>query len=202
MMFYQLLTTLHVYQDEHKPDYWPMAREYLVWNAAISAPQFWTVDLEASALNSAIEEVYMAFFYTDASYRLCQQSNKTLFSCFVATLNATFEHKFALEDKGYGGGSENFNIPTPLRWVAKIHHVSSAENASFNPIPVPPQTSRDPHLKPICRHLTYNFCDDTSDDKATTSTTPGHSNTSNLLLPYTYNRTKKMKWKRISKLYY
>ena len=95
------------------PDYWPMAREYSVWNAAISALQFWTADLEASALNSAIEEVYMAFFYTDASYRLHQQSDKTLFGCFVTTLNAAFE--LALEDEGYENGSENFNIPTPLR---------------------------------------------------------------------------------------
>ena len=120
------------------PDYWSMARKYLVWNAAISALQFWTADLKASTLNSALEEVFMAFFYTDASYRLHQQSNKTLFSCFMTTLNATFEHKLALEDEGYESGSENFNKPTPLRRVAKIHHVSSAENASFNPTPVPP----------------------------------------------------------------
>ena len=122
----------------------------------------------------------MAFFYTDASYRLHWQSDKTLFSHFVTTLNATFEHKFAFEDEGYKSGSENFNIPTPLRWVVKIHHVSSAENASFSPTPVPPCTSRDPCLRPICRHLTYSSCDDTSDDEATTSTTPGHSNTSNI----------------------
>ena len=92
-----------------------MAREYSVWNAAISTVQFWTADPKASALNSAIKEVYMAFFYTDASYRLCQQSNETLFSHFVTTLNAAFEHKLALEDEGYESGSENVNIPTPLR---------------------------------------------------------------------------------------
>ena len=145
----------------------------MVWNAAISALQFWTADLEASTLNSTIEEVHMAFFYTDVSYRLHWQSDEILFSCFVTTLNAAFEHKLALEDKGYESGSENFNIPTPIRQVMKIHHVSSAENASFNPTPVPPQTSRDPHLKPICRGLTYSSCDETSDDEATTSTTPG-----------------------------
>ena len=156
------------------PDYWPMAREYLVWTAAISTLQFWTAPLEASTLNSAIEAVYMAFFYTDTSYRLHWQSNETLFSCFVTTLNAAFEHKLALEDEGYERGSENFNMPTPLRWIVKIHHVSSAENASFNPTPVPPHTSR------IYIHLTYSSCDDTSDDEATTSTTPDHSDTSNI----------------------
>ena len=55
----------------------------------------------------------------------------------MTTLNATFEHKLALEDEGYESGLENFNIPTPLRWFVKIHHMSSAENASFNPTPVP-----------------------------------------------------------------
>ena len=127
-----------MYTKMNTPDYWPMAREYLVWNAAISALQFWTADLEASALNSTIEEVYMPFFYTDASYRLHWQSDKTLFGHFLTTLNATCDISLHLKDKGYESGSENFNIPTPLRWVAKIHHVSSAENASFNPTPVPP----------------------------------------------------------------
>ena len=33
----------------------------------------------------------------------------------MTTLIATFESKLALEDEGYESGSENFNIPTPLR---------------------------------------------------------------------------------------
>ena len=151
--------------------------------------------------NSAIEEVYMAFFYTDASYRLCQQSNETLFGCFMTTLNTAFEHKLALEDEGYKSGSENFNIPTPLRQVSKIHHVSSAENASFNPTPVAQWTSRDPcqgpHLKPIHRCLTYSSWDDTSDDEATISTTPVAATLSIYLLRkairlllYTYKQDK------------
>ena len=43
-------------------DYCPMAREYLVWNAAITVLQFWQADLKAHALSSATEEVYTAFF--------------------------------------------------------------------------------------------------------------------------------------------
>ena len=27
-------------------DYWPMAREYSIWNAAIASLQFWTEDLD------------------------------------------------------------------------------------------------------------------------------------------------------------
>ena len=33
----------------------------------------------------------------------------------MTTLNATFESKLTLEDEGCESGSENFNIPTPLR---------------------------------------------------------------------------------------
>ena len=43
-------------------DYWPMAREYSVWNATLAALQIWTADLEAHVLSSAIEQVYNASF--------------------------------------------------------------------------------------------------------------------------------------------
>ena len=82
-------------------DYWPMAREYSVWNAAVAAVQFWTADLEAHVLSSAIEQVYNAFFYSTSTHLLHQQSDEILFGHFVTTLNATFESKLALEDEGY-----------------------------------------------------------------------------------------------------
>ena len=37
-------------------DYWPMAREYSVWNAAVAALQFWTAEPEAHVLSSVIEQ--------------------------------------------------------------------------------------------------------------------------------------------------
>ena len=45
--------------------YWPMAREYSVWNATVAALQFWTADLEVHVLSSAIEQVYkyLLLFY-------------------------------------------------------------------------------------------------------------------------------------------
>ena len=92
-------------------DYWPMAREYSVWNAAVAALQFWTADLEAHILSSAIEQAYITFFYSTSTHLLCQQSDEVLFIHFVITLNAAFESKLALEDEGYESGSENFNIP-------------------------------------------------------------------------------------------
>ena len=72
-------------------DYWPMAREYSVWNAAVAALQFWTADLKAHILSSVIDQVFNAFFYSTSTYILHQQSHEILFSCFVTTLNATFE---------------------------------------------------------------------------------------------------------------
>ena len=59
-----------IYINMDATDYWPMAREYLVWNAAIAALQFWTADLNAHTLSSTIEEVYSAFFYTASAHTL------------------------------------------------------------------------------------------------------------------------------------
>ena len=141
-------------------DYWPMAREYSVWNAAVAAVQFWTTDLKAHVLSSAIEEVYRTFFYSTSTHILDQQSDEILFSHFMTTLNATFKSKLALEDEGYDSGSENFNLPTPFQRTSKIHHVSNVENASFDPVPVTPHSSRELWLKPVCRRLTYRSSDD------------------------------------------
>ena len=51
-------------------DYWMMAREYSIWNAAIASLQFWTADLDMITLSTTIEEVYLAFFYTTSTYIL------------------------------------------------------------------------------------------------------------------------------------
>ena len=150
-------------------DYWPMAREYSVWNATEEALQFWTADLEAHILSSIVEQVYNAFFYSTSMHLLCQQSDEILFSCFMTTLNATFESKLALEDEGYESGSENFNIPTPLRRTSKIHHVSSVKNASFDPDPVTPHGTgtQESHCRPVCRCLTFNSSEEDDVDTPT-----------------------------------
>ena len=72
-------------------DYWPMAREYSVWNATIASLQFWTADLDPVTLSRATEEVYSAFFYSTATHKLHQQSDKIPFGHFMTTLNAAFE---------------------------------------------------------------------------------------------------------------
>ena len=42
-------------------DYWPMVREYSIWNATVASLQFRTPNLNLVTLGSATEEVYSAF---------------------------------------------------------------------------------------------------------------------------------------------
>ena len=119
-------------------DYWPTAREYSIWNTAIASLQFWTADLDPVTLSMATEEVYSAFFYSTSTHKLHQQSHEILFGHFMIALNAAFDQQLALADEGYESGSNTINLPTPLRKMPKIHHVSSIKHASFNPGPVTP----------------------------------------------------------------
>ena len=114
---------------------------------------------------------------------LCQQSDEILFGYFMTTLDTTFERKLALEDKGYESGNENFNIPTPLRRTSKIHHVSSVENASFDPDPVTPHnmSTKESHYRHVARCLTYNSSED--DDDTLTHEIPSPNST----LPVQYH---------------
>ena len=158
-------------------NYWPMAREYSIWNTTVAALQFWTADPKAHVISSIIEQVYNTFCYSTSTHLLCQQSDEILFSHFMTTLNATFESKLVLEDGGYKSGSENFNIPTPLRRTSKIHHVSSVKNSSFDPDPVTPcsTSTRESHCRPVCRWLTYSSSED--DDDTPTDETPSPNST-------------------------
>ena len=78
-------------------DYWPFAREYSIWNAAVAALQFWMEDLILPMLSNAIEWVYSAFFCSDFSQHLRYISEEILFGHFVTTLNDAFERELALE---------------------------------------------------------------------------------------------------------
>ena len=73
-------------------------------------------------------------FYTSTCLTLCQQSEETLFGHFVIALNATFTQQLLLADEGYESGSDTIDLPTPLQKTPHIHHVSSMEHASFNPV--------------------------------------------------------------------
>ena len=98
-------------------DYWPMAREYSIWNAAIASLQFWTEDLDPVTLGRATEHVYTTFFYSPSSRALHQQSDEILFGHFVIALNAAFDQQLSLADEGYKSGSDTIDLPTPLRKI-------------------------------------------------------------------------------------
>ena len=125
-------------------DYWPMTREYSIWNATIASLQFWTEDLDPVTLSRATEHIYPTFFYSPASQTLHQQSNETLFGCFVIALNAAFDQQLSLADEGYESGSDTIDLPTPLRKIPCIHHISSMEHTSFNPVPTTPCSTPQP----------------------------------------------------------
>ena len=95
-------------------DYWLMAREYSIWNATIASLQFWTEDLDPVTLGRATEHFYTIFFYSSMHNTLHQQSDETLFGCFVIALNAAFDQQLLLADEGYKSGSDTINLPTPL----------------------------------------------------------------------------------------
>ena len=157
---YQLLSQHHLIQHldyiMNATNYWVLAREYSVWNAAVATLQFWTPDLEPDTLSSTIQQVYVAFFYTTSMHLLCNQPEEVIFSYFMTTLNDAFERELTLANEGYESGSETSNLPTSLRLTSRMHHVSSDENISFDPsIPCTTATSQS-NCKPVCHHLSFS----------------------------------------------
>ena len=140
-------------------DYWPMAREYSIWNAAIASLQFCTADLDPVTLGKATECVYTTFFYSPSSHTLHQQSDEILFGHFVITLNAAFNQQLSLADEGYESSSDTIDLSTPLRKTPRIHHVSSMEHASFDPVPVTLCSTPQTPPRPVCRCLSFSSAD-------------------------------------------
>ena len=85
--------------------YWPLARKYSIWNAAVAALQSWPADLEPQTLCNAIKWVSTTFFCSNSAQQLRCISEEVLFGHFVTTLNDSFEWELALGDKGYNRGS-------------------------------------------------------------------------------------------------
>ena len=175
-------------------DYWLMACEYAIWNAAIASLQFWAEDLNPITLGIASECIYTTFFWTSMSHMLCQVSEDVLFGCFVIALNAAFTQQLSLADEGYESGSDTVDLPNPLRKTPHIHHVSSMENASFNPacttphntVIVTPCSSPQIPTRTVHCHLSLNsnsdqdpdstpVCSDSSDDDQDLDSTPVYS---------------------------
>ena len=113
-------------------------------------------------LGVASEHVYTHFSWTSTSHTLCQLSEEALFGCFVLALNSAFTQQLSLVDEGYESGSSE-DLPTPLHKTPHIHHVSSMEHASFNPVHTTPCCPADtPHYdtqpspsRPVCCCLMF-----------------------------------------------
>ena len=67
-------------------DYWPFTREYSIWNAAVTALQFWITDVNPQMLSNTIEWVYTIFFCSSSAQHLRNISEEILFSHFVTHL--------------------------------------------------------------------------------------------------------------------
>ena len=63
----------------------------------------------------------------------------------MIALNAAFDQQLLLADEGYESGSDTINLPTPLRKMPRIHHVSDIEHALFDPEPVTPWNHYELH---------------------------------------------------------
>ena len=150
--------------------YLPFAWEYSIWNATVTALQFWTTDLKPHILCSAIEWVYTVFFHSTSAQQLQNLLEEILFSRFVTNLKDTFEIELAQEDEGYESRSESLNIATPLRRAPWICHMSISENLSFHP--TTPLTTAEQHPvhspqkfrcnSPVCCHLVFSSSDEES----------------------------------------
>ena len=120
-------------------------------------------------------------------HTLCQLPEDILFGCFVIALNAAFTQQLSLADEGYESGS-NKDLPTPLCKMPCIHHVSSMEHASFNPVHTTPcrpvamaKNLTHTPTRPVCRHLSFSsdpnlntspVCMDTSNSSRDTTPEP------------------------------
>ena len=162
-------------------EYWPMACEYVIWNATIASLQFWAEDLNPITLGIASECIYTTFFWTPTSHTLHQLSKDVLFGCFVTALNAAFTQQLSLADVGYKSGSNTADLPTPLQKTPRIHHMSSMEHASFNPACTTPHStatityhsSPQTPTRPVCHCL--SFTSNSSEDDQNPDSTPVHS---------------------------
>ena len=72
--------------------YWPIAREYSVWNAAIATLQFgWHISIFTSSAMPLKESTQQAFFCHDSAQQLRNISEEVLFGYFVTILNDTLK---------------------------------------------------------------------------------------------------------------
>ena len=114
-------------------EYWPMAREYGIWNAAIASLQFWAEDLDPVTLGRSFWTCILSFLLDpNQPHLMPSYPKKPYLGCFILALNAAFTQQLSLQDEGYESGS------TKMYWhpyvkMPCIHHVSRFETCFFQP---------------------------------------------------------------------
>ena len=127
----------------------------------IASLQFWTADLGLITLRFAQKKsIQHSSIQHQPIYSMSATWHDILFSCFVTTLNAAFEWKLAQEDEGYESSSETINMPTPLRKMPRIHHISSIDHALFDPNLLTPYSTFCTPPRPVCRQLMFSLSND------------------------------------------
>ena len=109
--------------------YWPFAWEYSIWNATVSVLQLWTADLYPHVLSNAIDQVYVALFYSGHTEQIQNLPEEILFSNFMTTLNDTFELSLHRRMKVIGVAVKTSTSPphSAEPWE------STMDDVSFNP---------------------------------------------------------------------
>ena len=104
-----------------------------------------------------------------------------MFGHFVIALNAAFTQQLLLADEVYESGSDTIGLPTPLQKTPCIHHISSMENTSFNPVSTTPHSTvtitpcSTSQTSPRPVHICLSFSSDNDQDP---DSTPVYSDSS------------------------
>ena len=83
---------------------------------------------------------------------------------FVIALNAAFDQQLLLADEGYESGSDIIDLPTSLWKTPHIHHISSMEHTSFNPVLTTPHSTPQTPPRPVHRCLSFSLADNYTPD--------------------------------------
>ena len=111
-------------------------------------------------LQSILQHIFLCLY----EHTLHQQPDETLFGHFNIALNTAFNQQLSLADEGYESGSDTIDLPTHLWKTPCIHHISSMENISFNPVFTTPCSTLQKPPRPVCRCLSFSSADNYTPD--------------------------------------
>ena len=105
-------------------EYWLMAHEYAIWNAAIASLQILgrrpQPNFPRHSLRMHLHHLLLGHL---PAHTLCQLSEDVLYWMFVIALNGSIYPAVSLADEGYKSGSDTADLPTPLQKPLHTPHV-------------------------------------------------------------------------------